>query len=174
MEKYTDIAIIGGGASGLAAAVSAKKNKDVRVEILEKYPRTGKKLLATGNGRCNLFNENASHEKFFGAKAFAKHALDAFDKDAFFASVGLFLVLSQKLLRKYLKRRPIESTNAESLVGKTAIVTETVNNEAQTGAVRVGGLVWTARAASDDTTLEKGALVVVREINGVKLICEPK
>lgn len=92
----------------------------------------------------------------------------------FFASVGLFLVLSQKLLRKYLKRRPIESTNAESLVGKTAIVTETVNNEAQTGAVRVGGLVWTARAASDDTTLEKGALVVVREINGVKLICEPK
>ena len=92
----------------------------------------------------------------------------------FFASVGLFLVLSQKLLRKYLKRRPIESTNAESLVGKTAIVTETVNNEAQTGAVRVGGLVWTARAASDDMTLEKGALVVVREINGVKLICEPK
>ncbi len=89
MEKYTDIAIIGGGASGLAAAVSAMKNKNVRVEILEKYPRTGKKLLATGNGRCNLYNENASHDKFFGAKAFAKHALSAFDRDEFFASVGL-------------------------------------------------------------------------------------
>ena len=89
MEKYTDIAIIGGGASGLAAAVSARKNKNVRVEILEKYPRTGKKLLATGNGRCNLFNENASHDKFFGAKAFARHALTAFDKDEFFSSVGL-------------------------------------------------------------------------------------
>lgn len=89
MEKYTDIAIIGGGASGLAAAVSAMKNKNVRVEILEKYPRTGKKLLATGNGRCNLYNENASHDKFFGAKAFARHALSAFDRDEFFASVGL-------------------------------------------------------------------------------------
>ena len=89
MEKYTDIAIIGGGASGLAAAVSAMKNKNVRVEILEKYPRTGKKLLATGNGRCNLYNENASHDIFFGAKAFARHALSAFDRDEFFASVGL-------------------------------------------------------------------------------------
>lgn len=89
MEKYTDIAIIGGGASGLAAAVSAKNTHPVRVEILEKYPRTGKKLLATGNGRCNLYNTNASCDRFFGAKAFARHALEAFDKDAFFASVGL-------------------------------------------------------------------------------------
>ena len=89
MEKYTDIAIIGGGASGLAAAVSAKNTKNVRVEILEKFSRTGKKLLATGNGRCNLYNENASYDKFFGAKAFARHALEAFDKDAFFGSVGL-------------------------------------------------------------------------------------
>ncbi|MBR3929899.1 MAG: aminoacetone oxidase family FAD-binding enzyme [Clostridia bacterium] len=89
MEKYTDIAIIGGGASGLAAAVSAKDAQNARVEILEKYPRTGKKLLATGNGRCNLWNANASEDKFFGAGAFAKHALEAFDKDDFFASVGL-------------------------------------------------------------------------------------
>ena len=92
----------------------------------------------------------------------------------FFVSVGVFLILSQKLLRKYLKKRPTEVTNAESLVGKTAIVTETVNNEAQTGAVRVGGLVWTARSVSDTVTLEKDSLVVIREITGVKLICEPK
>ena len=89
MEKYVDIAIIGGGASGLAAAVSAKNRENVCVEILEKLPRSGKKLLATGNGRCNLFNENAAHDMFFGAKAFAKFALSAFDKDAFFSSVGL-------------------------------------------------------------------------------------
>lgn len=92
----------------------------------------------------------------------------------FFVLVVVFLILSQKLLKKYLKRRPIENTNAAALVGKTAIVTERVSNEAQTGAVRVGGLVWSARAASDEVILEKDTLVVVREISGVKLICEPK
>lgn len=92
----------------------------------------------------------------------------------FFVCVGCFLVFSRKWLLKYLKRRPNETTNAESLLGKTAIVTEQVNNEAQTGAVRVGGLVWTARAVSDAMTLEKDTLVVIREISGVKLICEPK
>lgn len=92
----------------------------------------------------------------------------------FFALVVLFLILSQKLLRKYLKKRPIEDTNAAALVGQTAIVTETINNEAQTGAVRIGGLVWSARSTSDANTMEKDTLVIVREISGVKLICEPK
>lgn len=87
--NYTDIAIIGGGASGLAAAVSAAGEGNKRVMILEKYPRTGKKLLATGNGRCNLYNEHAAFDRFFGARDFAKGALSAFSAEAFFASVGL-------------------------------------------------------------------------------------
>ena len=58
----TKIAIIGGGASGLACAIEimrAVKNKDdVKVTILERLPRVGKKILVTGNGRCNLTNMN--------------------------------------------------------------------------------------------------------------------
>ena len=46
--------IIGGGASGLAAAVRAAAGGIDGIAILEKLPRTGKKILATGNGRCNL------------------------------------------------------------------------------------------------------------------------
>jgi membrane protein implicated in regulation of membrane protease activity len=49
-----------------------------------------------------------------------------------------------------------------------------VDNLAQTGAIRINGLEWSARSVSDAITPEKGTLVVIREISGVKLICEPK
>ena len=69
MKRQT--VILGGGASGLAAAVVAAKRGD-SVTILEKNDRVGKKLLATGNGRCNLANLNPP--VYFGDSAFA-HAV---------------------------------------------------------------------------------------------------
>ena len=57
------IAIIGGGASGLCCAISAAKKSDsdkTEIVIYESKDRVGKKILATGNGRCNMFNINAS------------------------------------------------------------------------------------------------------------------
>ncbi len=59
MEIKT-IAIIGGGASGLMAAIQAAKNKDNKVIIIEKNNRLGRKVLASGNGRCNFTNLNAA------------------------------------------------------------------------------------------------------------------
>lgn len=55
-----DICIIGGGASGMAAAIAAAQEQGakLRICILEKKEKPGKKLAATGNGRCNLTNEN--------------------------------------------------------------------------------------------------------------------
>ena len=53
------IVILGGGAAGLAAALAAAQSAPagaVRVTVLDRNPRCGKKLLATGNGRCNLDN----------------------------------------------------------------------------------------------------------------------
>lgn len=93
-----DIAIIGGGAAGLAAAVSAgrknfyeKKNK--RIVIVDKEKRVGKKLLATGNGRCNLTNENMSEEFYNGScKKLVADILQKYDTDsitAFFNSIGI-------------------------------------------------------------------------------------
>ena len=55
------VAIIGGGASGISAAISIKKNNpQCDVTILERFDRIGKKLLATGNGKCNIGNLNIS------------------------------------------------------------------------------------------------------------------
>ena len=55
-----DVVIIGGGASGLAAAIELKMSSpNLSVAIFEKNDSLGKKLRATGNGRCNITNENA-------------------------------------------------------------------------------------------------------------------
>ena len=51
----TDCVILGGGAGGLCAA-AALGRRGLRVTVVERLPRVGKKLLATGNGRCNLSN----------------------------------------------------------------------------------------------------------------------
>ena len=50
------VLILGGGASGLMAALSAAQDEQNTVTVLERQSRVGRKLLATGNGRCNLTN----------------------------------------------------------------------------------------------------------------------
>lgn len=69
------IAVIGGGASGLTAAIAAK-NDNTEVIICEREKRVGKKILATGNGRCNLTNINADAGNYYGAdRDFIKGAI---------------------------------------------------------------------------------------------------
>lgn len=61
----TDVAVIGGGAAGLCAAVNVKQNAPhLRVTVLEQLDRVGKKLSLTGNGRCNISNLNTSPHYF--------------------------------------------------------------------------------------------------------------
>lgn len=68
MSITSDIVIIGGGASGLLCAVAAsKKNKDKKIIILESEDRVGKKLLVSGNGRCNLTNAKATSKNYHGS-----------------------------------------------------------------------------------------------------------
>ncbi len=105
--SYTyDIAIVGGGASGLAAAVfCARENKGHRIVLLEKQARVGKKLLATGSGTCNLTNRLATPENYHGdgAAAFVTPALTAFPPTAclaFFNSLGV-LCSSREEGREY-------------------------------------------------------------------------
>lgn len=63
--KKTQILIIGGGASGLTAAISAKRNANVSVTVLEKEERIAEKLLVTGNGKCNFANENLGTKFYY-------------------------------------------------------------------------------------------------------------
>ena len=72
------IGIIGGGASGMAAAFWAA-NSGNEVLLLERQARVGRKLLSTGNGRCNLTNTKLALFNYHGEDPdFAKYALDSF------------------------------------------------------------------------------------------------
>ena len=64
----------------------------------------------------------------------------------------------------------VEKSNAESLLGKRAVVIQPVNNLAQTGQVRINDIEWTARTADDGEEIPTGAVVEIEEIRGVKLI----
>ncbi len=65
MSIIYDSLIIGGGASGLCAAVYLKKNNpSLKVAVIEQLARVGKKLILTGNGRCNITNMDLSSDKF--------------------------------------------------------------------------------------------------------------
>ena len=88
----------------------------------------------------------------------------------FFAVSAALLLLLRPLAKKYLTPRKI-STNARSNIGKTAVVTETVDNLQGKGAVRIAGVRWSARS-TDDSVLEKGTLVRITEIQGVKVCVE--
>ena len=90
------IGIIGGGASGMMAALSACRNTGHRVILFERQSRLGRKLMATGNGRCNLSNRNASVEHYHGRDPeFAAPCLERFGVEqtlAFFRELGLVTV----------------------------------------------------------------------------------
>ena len=90
------LGIIGGGASGMAAALAAAENPHVKVILLERQARLGRKLQATGNGRCNLTNLHALGGGYHGEEpGFSRDALEAFDPEKtleWFRSLGLFTV----------------------------------------------------------------------------------
>jgi predicted Rossmann fold flavoprotein len=90
-----DIAIIGGGAAGMIAAIAAlRRNPLVKAVILERMDRPGKKLLATGNGRCNYTNACVKTSNYHGTDpGFVSRALNSFtseDAVSFFRELGVF------------------------------------------------------------------------------------
>lgn len=88
-----EVAIIGGGAAGMMAALTAAEWTDSSVVLLERQSRLGRKLLATGNGRCNLSNLHCAPQHYHGRSPdFVCPALDAFgpeDTLAYFRRLGL-------------------------------------------------------------------------------------
>lgn len=88
-----DIAVIGGGAAGLMAALHAKRlAPGVQIVVLERLARVGKKLIATGNGRCNLTNLGACERDYHGGTALMAEAMRRFPPTTvieIFQSIGV-------------------------------------------------------------------------------------
>ncbi|MGN8631517.1 NfeD family protein [Blautia sp. HCP3S3_G3] len=86
--------------------------------------------------------------------------------------VSLVLLIFTRPAAVKFMNKGVTKTNAESLIGRKAVVIQTIDNLAQTGQVRISDIEWMARTASDGIVIPENAVVMVKEIQGVKLIVE--
>lgn len=94
------IAIIGAGAAGLMAAITAKRlNKNLQIDVFDNNNGIGKKILASGNGRCNISNIDCKVSNYIGENpSFVEFALKQFDFNSFkkfCKSIGLLLDIKE-------------------------------------------------------------------------------
>ena len=83
------------------------------------------------------------------------------------------LLITRPLAKKYVNAHTVP-TNADMAIGQDCVVTEAIDNVAGSGAVSVGGKIWTARTDEPERVIEKGSIAVVERIEGVKLIVKTK
>lgn len=81
---------------------------------------------------------------------------------------GILLIVTKPLVQK-LRKAATKPTNADSLIGTQVVISETVDNLAETGAARVKGVVWSVRNI-DEGVIPEGTVVTVQRIEGVRLI----
>ena len=84
---------------------------------------------------------------------------------------AVLLALLRPLLKKYLRVKPVK-TKADRLVGQEALVTEAIDNLQETGAIRINGVLWTAKSA-DETQIPTGTRVIIERIEGAKVYVRP-
>ncbi len=124
-KKIYDLCIVGGGGAGLSAAIAARR-RGISVLILERADRVGKKILATGNGRCNITNSFITPKNYHGDRNFAMSVLGCVGRDdviSLLESCGIILTEEESgkmypqslqatsvldLLREELKRLEVE------------------------------------------------------------------
>lgn len=88
-----------------------------------------------------------------------------------FVAVSLIALAITRPLVKKLTKQKFSPTNADRFIGEKAVVTQNIDNIAETGLVKLKGTVWTART-TDSSVIAKGETVTVKAIEGVKLIVE--
>ncbi len=91
----------------------------------------------------------------------------------FLAASALLLYFTRPIAVKYFNKDRVR-TNAESLVGRQAIVISEIDNLQGIGQVNVGGMEWSARTRVDGVKLPVGTVTTILAINGVKLIVEER
>ncbi|NLT08585.1 MAG: aminoacetone oxidase family FAD-binding enzyme [Ruminococcus sp.] len=94
---FADIVVVGGGASGMAAAIGAKEAAPAaEVVITERLDRVGKKILATGNGRCNLGNRDVSAAHYHGSFRSMSSILSRFPAEGLFRPLGVLCTADEQ------------------------------------------------------------------------------
>lgn len=79
------------------------------------------------------------------------------------------LIATKPLVKKITKKEKVQPTNADRLIGQSAVILEAVDNIHETGSVKINGVEWNVRSA-DDSKIESGSIVKIINIEGSKLI----
>lgn len=91
----------------------------------------------------------------------------------FIVASGITLIATRPLCKKFLRRKKDQNTNLELFIDQTAIVTESIDNVLGQGAIKINGLIWSARSQNGEKIAE-GELVIFKEIQGNKAIVVKK
>ena len=167
--NFYDAMIIGGGASGLIAAVALAR-RGRRVVLLEQQERVGRKLLSTGNGRCNLTNLNAGAGDYHGARQAVQAALRAWPPRkvmAFFDALGIPCV-ADEAGRVYPMSRQAASVLDALRLGCDEAGVETRTGFRVTALRRIEG-GFEARSQEGDRACARCALVCTGGLAAPKL-----
>jgi len=90
----------------------------------------------------------------------------------FVVSSVILLLLTKPLVDKFTKKDKKIETNAYSIIGKKGVVVQDINPTFGVGQIKVSGEVWSAKT-SDESIIEKGTSIKIKEIDGVKAVVEP-
>ena len=150
---HADVLVVGGGASGLMAALAARM-WGASVVLLEKNPRVGKKLLTTGNHQCNLSNLHIAADRFHGDPVLAMGVIGKFNLNA---TLALFWRLGLESTRDSEGRVFPRSYQAASVLDVLRFESEESGVKTVCGAdvvrlVREGDRFLAVTAAGDRTT----------------------
>lgn len=91
----------------------------------------------------------------------------------FIVSSTALIFATKPFVKKFANNQNSVKTNAFSIIGKTAIVTDNINSLEATGQIKVGGEVWSAASFQENLNIEKGTEVEILDIQGVKAIVSP-
>ena len=136
MVNKMKVAVIGGGASGMTAAVTAMES-GADVTLFEKKDRVGKKLLSTGNGKCNLSNLEFNMSKFYCSDKDKLHNIfrvfSVWDTLSFFESSGMMLRNKEGYLYPYSEQAStvLDTFRMRLKKEKVTVLTDTGIEEAR-------------------------------------------
>lgn len=171
------VAVIGAGASGLACAVDvavkAKVNKiPVDVVLIEAKDKIGKKILATGNGRCNMMNTNEG-DYYFCTDGFSDFALKKFDVKSnldFFASFGLYTRTDEEGRVYPLSNQASSVLDALRFACEGNGVEIITEQSIDTIDVKNGVFILNKKLKADVVVLACGGKALVRGFNGYEIL----
>lgn len=142
MSERADVAIVGGGAAGLAAAIFAAEagGPGCRVVILDGARTLGAKILVSGGGRCNVTHDRVTPDDFNGPRTIVRNVLAAFDAAAavrWFASLGV--ELKREETGKLFPVTDSARTVLSALLERCRQLGVTIRTGARVGAISVAG-----------------------------------